>query len=205
MRETEMLSRLIGGYRHTALVGVAARLRLADHVTGGAHTATELAEATGARPDMLSHLLRALAALGVLEIDDAGVIRLTQMGELLRDGHPGRMRQSAAYAATVSGPAFDGLYASMLDGTPAFVHRFGVPFYERVMSSAELARNFTAMLRIPGFNERITQLMAPELHGTIYDIGGGDGLLLLDLLNANGSCRGVLFETPQAARLPGGR
>lgn len=202
MQEAEALSQLINGYRGTALIGVAARLRLADHIAGGATSTAELAEAAGVRPDMLSHLVRALVSLRIVEIEDTGNIRLAQMGELLRAAHPSAIWNSAVYAATVSGPAFEGLYDSLHDGVPAFVHKFGRLFYEWIEDSAELSVSFDKMLRLPGFNKRIVQMVRGDVHGTVYDIGGGDGSLLVELLDANPQCHGVLFEIPDPRLSP---
>jgi hypothetical protein len=66
------LQSVINEYRGTALIGVAARLRVPDHIAAGHCSAATLASATGTRIDRMRHVLRALVALGLLAETEEG-------------------------------------------------------------------------------------------------------------------------------------
>src|SRR5688572_18420943 len=53
------------GVWHTQMLYAAACLRIADHLDGEPRTAGELATATGAQPDTVARLMRALVSTGV--------------------------------------------------------------------------------------------------------------------------------------------
>lgn len=70
-------------------VRVAATLRLADHVAGGADSLAALVERTGTDPGVLGRLVDHLVTIGLLERSDTDTLTLTDLGEQLREGHPG--------------------------------------------------------------------------------------------------------------------
>src|SRR3954447_19636116 len=72
--------------------GVAATLRLADHVAAGTRTAGALAAAVDADQDALGRLLGHLVTAGVLSRAGGGSYGLTALGEQLRDDHPDGVR-----------------------------------------------------------------------------------------------------------------
>lgn len=72
---------------------VAASLGLVDHLADGPRTAAELARTTGTHAPSLDRLLRALATLDVLAEDADGRFRSTPLGDTLRSGVPGSMRE----------------------------------------------------------------------------------------------------------------
>jgi orsellinic acid C2-O-methyltransferase len=74
------LQQLIFGFFPSAVLSVAARLRIPDLVAGGPKTGDELADATGTHAPSLYRLLRALAYLGILEETEALRFGLTDLG-----------------------------------------------------------------------------------------------------------------------------
>ena len=66
------LGRLIGGYRATYVIGLAARLGIPDRLAGGPKSADAVASLVGADGSALSRLLRALVGLGLLVQDPTG-------------------------------------------------------------------------------------------------------------------------------------
>lgn len=189
------LQSVINGYRGTALVGVAARLRIPDRIAAGHCSTAALASATGTRVDRLRHLLRALIALGLLTETDDG-LRLTRFGDLLRSDHPRSLRHSAAYAVSVSAPAYDGLLTSLSSDRAAFWHRFGADFYGHLADRPDLTADFNRMLAQPELARAVAG--AVDLRGvhTVVDVGGGDGALLAELLRAHEHVHGLLFDLP---------
>jgi hypothetical protein len=63
---------LVLGLQISQSIHVAAVLGLADLLSAGSRTSTDLAMAAGAHPASLYRLMRALAAVGLLHEDDSG-------------------------------------------------------------------------------------------------------------------------------------
>lgn len=86
---------LLGGYRLTQLVHVAAKLGIADQLARGPRTVEQLASATASHADSLHRLLRTPAGFCVFaEMPDMH-FRLTPAAELLRTNVPGSLRTTA--------------------------------------------------------------------------------------------------------------
>src|SRR5207244_6111228 len=78
---------LLRGAMGTKALGIAADLRIAEALAAGPRPVNELARMSGADPDTLQRILRALASDGVFAEDERGVFRNTEASELLgRDG-----------------------------------------------------------------------------------------------------------------------
>ncbi|WP_232828198.1 methyltransferase family protein [Kribbella monticola] len=182
MDPTAWVGSLISGYRGTAVVGTAASLGLPGLIAKGHQTVDSLAASTGTTPHRLTHLLRALVALGLQIGSEDGRFLLSAFGDTLLDDRPGSLGQSAIYAASCSAPAFVGLTASLFDDTSAFEHQFGADFYSVVTGNPEVLTAFTAMLDIPGYTAAVSAALDLSHRSVVVDVGGGDGALLVELL-----------------------
>ncbi len=65
---TQHAFQLMTGHIVASAVNIAARLGLSDRLAQGPRTADDLARETGANPDALYRLMRALAGVGVFEV-----------------------------------------------------------------------------------------------------------------------------------------
>ena len=78
-----ILHQMIGGFKTSRLIFVAAKLDLIDHLAGGIQNTHELAKVVKADPNALYRFLRALAALGVVEEVELRRFTLTPVGACL--------------------------------------------------------------------------------------------------------------------------
>jgi DNA-binding Lrp family transcriptional regulator len=186
---------LVRGALATRAVGIAADLGIAESLAAGPRSAAELAEELGADPDALRRVLRALAADGVFEQPEAGVFENNPTSELLRDD------ATAAFAHL-----FGGVWhrvAGELDATgePSFPKLFGTDFWSWLADyPAERAAFDRAM--VAGKEDRVERLLALPWRGdeTVVDVGGGNGSLLVSLLERMPGVRGVVFDLPETTR-----
>jgi 2,7-dihydroxy-5-methyl-1-naphthoate 7-O-methyltransferase len=175
-------------------VGIAATLRLADHVDAGATRLDELAERAGADPDALGRLLRYLVARGAFT-EEGGVYGNNDVSRLLLDdggwrqwldldGAPGLWAES---------------WAALLDAV-----RTGSPNRDEGWYYDELERTG----RWDSFDELMAaqvEANAREVAGAydwsaveqVVDVGGGTGVMLRTLLAAHPHLRGSLFDLPR--------
>jgi precorrin-6B methylase 2 len=193
------LRRLVNGYQASQAIHVAATLGVADHLVDGPRTSDELAAAVGAHADSLYRLLRALAAVGVLHEDDGRRFALTPVGECLRADAD---EPVGGWAAFVGRPyvwrAWDGLLDAVRTGENAFEREHGVdPWTFRTRDPEEGAIFDRAMGDITRRAQRST-LAAFDFSrfGTVVDVGGGNGALLVALLSAHPQMRGVVLDLP---------
>ncbi|MET8854471.1 methyltransferase [Amycolatopsis sp. NPDC004625] len=180
-------------------VRVAATLGLADH-TG---TAAELASATGASPAALACLLDHLVTAGVFAFE-SGRYRPTELGAQLRT-EGAKVLLDIHRAGGRAELAFADLLGTITTGEPAYERRYGRGFWADIDAEPRLRRSFDAQMnwrfrvRAPQIAERFGWGRFPR----IVDVGGGDGLLLAEILRAHPGVRGEVLDlaaTAAAAR-----
>jgi hypothetical protein len=191
----------IGHYVSRAL-HVAAKLGLADLLNGGPRSYTELAQATATQAAALNRVMRLLASVGVFEEQENGRFALTPLGECLRAEMPGSMRAAVMLfgGARVQDEWRDLEYC-VRTGEPAYRRR-GVtdPFKDPLRSDPEEAATFDAAMA--DFTKLAAIAVAAvydfgPLH-SVVDVGGGNGALLIGILRAHPTVRGVVFDRPEA-------
>ena len=69
---------LMTGHIVASAVNISARLGLSDRLANGPRTADDLARETGANPDALYRVMRALAGVGVFEESSAADVRASR-------------------------------------------------------------------------------------------------------------------------------
>ena len=194
------LARLISRYWATHIVGLAARLGIANRWPAGrSRSADELAALVGADGPALARLLRALVGLGLLVQDPDGRFTLTAAGSCLRDDVPGSQRAAAIFAASdYVQHAWLGLEHSIRTGQAAFDHVHGVTNWQYRSQHPEDERVFNRFMT-QASGQGIPSLLAAydfSPHQRIVDVGGGRGHLLAAILEANPSAVGVLVDLP---------
>ena len=147
--------------------------------------------------------MRLLASVGVFNEHEDGNFALTPLGDLLRADVPGSMRASVLlFAGVVIQDGWKELEYCVRTGHPAF---------RRTSPDADA---FTAMAQDPEAAAIFDQAMAtfaPQTAAAVAaaydfssfaklaDVGGGNGALLIGILNANPRLRGLVFDQPHVA------
>lgn len=198
-RASTALLTLINGFQVSQAIHVAARLGIADLLTGGPRSSEDLAAATGAHAPSLYRLLRALASVGVLYEDTDRRFSLTPLGDCLRSDSRSPVGPWASY---IGEPAYrlawGQLEHSVRTGETAFRHVHGMSAYEYRARNPEAGAIFdqamTALSR--GTNEVLLDAYDFGRFRCVVDLGGGQGALLAAILAKYRSVRGVLFDQP---------
>jgi len=197
------LVELIGGNWATQAIGVAARLGLADHVASGVTQVDALARACACDASALHRLLRGLAALGVLRLDDdddGGRCSLTPTGELLRRDAVLGLNAHAQWWSQQAWAVWSDLMGSVRTGQSTRQRERGQKGFDHLDADAESAHLFHRSM------VELTRLVAVDLArspalpdaGVVIDLGGGHGELLAEVLRARPGLRGVLFDLDHA-------
>lgn len=191
------LQRLIDGYQLSQAVSVAARLGIADLLAERPRTVDELARATGAHPESLLRLLRALASMDVFTEESAELFGLTPLAEGLRSDVPGTLK---AWAIQSGQPymweAYGQLEHSIMTGESAFRKAHGIgawDYRERHPSAGETFDN-----AMQEGAQRVSNSLVGAYDfsrvGMVVDVGGGNGALLAAILEANPDMHGILYD-----------
>jgi SAM-dependent methyltransferase len=191
----------VGHYVSRALY-VAAKLGVADVLKDGPRRSHEIAKATGTHALSLRRVLRLLASVNVFEERDNNTFALAPMGELLRDDTTGSMR---AWVMLFTGigvqDSWKELEYCVRTGQPAFRknHPDGDAFSnmtdpeQRTVFDKAMA-TFTSGLAIA-----VAAAYPFAQFGTVADIGGGNGALLIGILKAAPELNGIVFDLPATA------
>lgn len=194
MSEAVVWDALRGGLVTRALALVA-ELRIAERLADGPRAAPDLAREAGADPDTLHRLLRALASDGIFAEDDAGLFRNTPASaQLARSGW-------GDFAHLFGGAWLRAVAELGADGQPTFPRLYGTGFWSWLQANpAERAAFDRAMEQ--GWERRLERLDSVGWRGdeTVVDVGGGNGSLLLALLDRRPGLRGVVFDLPETVR-----
>jgi O-methyltransferase domain len=179
----------------TRALGLAAELDVARLLSDGRKPVAELAAASGADPDTLNRLLRALASDGIFAEVEPGVFGNTPVSELLTvDGWDDFARGFGGHWLQ----AVAGLDAS---GEASFPRVFGDEFWSWLGAHPEERASFDRAMA-QGWRGRLERLESVEWRGdeTVVDVGGGNGSLLLAFLERHPEMRGIVFDLPETVR-----
>jgi hypothetical protein len=178
-------------------VRVAATLRLADLMAGGAEHVEDLAERTGTDADALGRMLRHLTRHGVFAEPSPGRFTLNETADLLRSDHPAGMR--ANFDLDGFGGRMDLVFTELMHtvrtGQPAWEAAFGTPFWEHLAADPAMAASFDATM---AGSTRTAAAAAYDWSGVrhVVDVGGGTGALLAEVLRDNANLRATLVDLP---------
>ncbi|MGW1175044.1 methyltransferase [Kitasatospora sp. NPDC002543] len=185
------------GFVFPAALRAAADTGVADALADGPATAAELAAATGTDARNLYRVLRLLATRGVVAEDGHGRFTLTETGQALRSDVPYSARSAVRMLTdrTFWRPA-ERMAHCLTEGTTAFDAVFGMPFFDHFAQDEETAAVFHVGMAAMSDVENPAIAAACDLPdtGTVVDVGGGHGGLLLEVLRRNPGLEGVLHD-----------
>ena len=180
----------------TRALGLAADLGVSDALAGGPRRIEDLAREVGADADTLHRLLRALASDGVFAEDEPRVFRNTPVSERL-------LTPSERAFAHLFGGIFHRAAGELTaTGAPAFPRVFGDEFWSWLAEHPDERAAFDTAMTGDGGRQRVDELERLEWRGdeTIVDVGGGNGSLLIALLDRKPTLRGIVFDLPETVR-----
>jgi orsellinic acid C2-O-methyltransferase len=195
------LYHLATGHYVSQALCLAARLGIADLLKDGPRHAKELAEGTGTHASSLHRVMRLLANAGIFEEQENGSFALTALGACLREGVPGSMRAMVMlYAGERMRNNWQELEYCVRTGAPVFRKRgLDDPFKDPARSPEDNATFDAAMADVTRLNA-VAVVAAYDFapFRTVVDVGGGNGTLLISILQAYPHLHGMVFDQPHA-------
>lgn len=196
----DVLSELLFGFIGTQLLYVVSKLGIADLITNEPVSVEALASQTDASPDVLYRFLRALAALGVFaEVEERVFAQTPTSLPLRRESGSGWHEFSIVYGSIYR--AFAEALPAVQSGENMFERASGSGWWDWLMTHPELGDAFNRAMQA-GAEARVAALGDFPWHQveTVVDVGGGNGTLIIGLLERHPHLRGVIFDLPDVAR-----
>jgi hypothetical protein len=176
---------------------VALDLRIADKLAGGPQTTTALAKAAGVLEDPLYRMLRVLATVGIFTEEAPRTFALTPAAELVRSDRPGSLH---AIALWLTDPLLrrvhtDAMY-TMKTGKTAAEHVLGMNDWEYFATHPDVSERFNRAMTSMSAAVIPAVLEAYDFSviGTLVDVAGGHGEVLMSILKTHAAMKGVLFD-----------
>ncbi|MEV8567278.1 methyltransferase [Streptomyces sp. NPDC051322] len=195
-----LLRELAFGAAAAAAVRAAARLGVADALTGSSATVDELAAAVRTEPAPLRRLLRALSCYGVFAENEDGAFVHTDMSRLLRDDDPQSLRYIVLWCTEPwTWDVWPRLDEAVRSGSSVFREVFGKEFFDHLhQDAAESAQVFNRAMTTSSMQSALDVAALLDLTGvaTVADIGGGQGHVLASLLEKHPEAHGTLLDLP---------
>jgi len=192
------MSNLITGYWKTQTVFTAVKLGVIESLAEKSKTAREIAVERNLDEKATESLLWALQSLKIIHYDQNLVISLTEFGRLLLKEQKGSM----AYASLVWGSehynTWRMLPKSIKSGKPAFKRIYGNHYFNWLDKHPDRAIEYHkamaeyAEIDYQSFVEKIDF----GQHSVVMDVGGGQGILLANILSRYPGAKGILIEKP---------
>jgi O-methyltransferase domain/Dimerisation domain len=195
------LLRLAYGAQAAQVVYLAAKLGLADLLKDWPMPAHDLATSVGVDAVVLRRIMRALGSLGILAEATGDRFALTEMGQYLRSDRPDSVQQRAIFNTEVLQPLWGELLHTLRTGESGAARVLDMPMYQYLTAHPEIGALFD---RTMASAARVRLRPAVEAYdfgqfGTIVDVGGGNGALLIEILRAYDRPRGIVFDLPTVA------
>jgi len=192
-----VMMEMLYGALATQMISVAAELGIADLLAGGPRPVDDLAREAGANPDGLFRLLRGLAGIGVFTEVSPRTFGLNPLGETLRSGVKGSMKE---IAQDVGGRtrlvAYSELAHSVRTGEPAFDHAHGTSMWNYLQTHPEEVALFGKAMGNLASEAHSVAFANYDLSDAQYlvDIAGGEGWLIAALAPHYPNLKATVFD-----------
>jgi hypothetical protein len=179
----------------TRALGLVAELRVAQALAEGPRSHEALARERDVNADALYRVLRALASDGIFKEVEPGVFGNTAASEMLvRGGWDD-------FAHLFGGTWLQAVAALDASGEPSFPRAHGDEYWAWLAAHPDERAAFDRAMA-QGWQTRIDRLESIGWRGDelVVDVGGGNGSLLVALLERHPRMRGIVFDLPETVR-----
>lgn len=182
------------------ILGTCARFGVADVIAAGTTSSAGIAARCEADAEAMYRLLRAGAAVGLFQEGTDRTFTLTPVGECIRTGVPGSVREFVV-AETAPGHwlPWGRLYDAVKRGQSVAAETLGMDAWDYYAAHPEEALwfargmgNLSAMV-----SQDVGRVYDASDRKRIVDVGGSQGVLLGALMKQSDGSRGVLFDRPE--------
>lgn len=179
----------------------AAELDLAEHLAKTPQTAATLARITHTHESTLIRLLNFLCLKNIFSCNQHGEYTLPATSSPMLASHPQSIKPFLLHDDETRWNAFGNLTYAIKTGKPAFDMLYNQDYFTSLKQAPELSKRFDNAMNIISAEEDATIAKHLSLHGTITDIGGGNGQLLKQILAIHPEqITTILFDLPNVVQ-----
>lgn len=192
--ETAMYMR---GFQVSKMLSVAAELLIADRLRDRPRPVAEIAAESGAHPEMLLRLCKALASFGIFAVDQENNLLQTPRSACLRtDATPTLHYAALFWGMPSTWSSWGNLGETVRTGRPAFEATYGMPNFEYLKTNPQEGSIFDDFMRHSPDDRHAAVAATYDFSGAqvVVDVGGGNGGLLKAILDVHVGVRGILFD-----------
>jgi len=192
---TELLEMAMG-FAPSCVLCAAARLGVADALGDAGRSASEVATACNADPSSMYRLLRAMAALGLLNETSPQHFRLTALGRPLRKDVPDSAWAAVVFWADLLASFWSRLGECVRTGKNAAQVMEQAGIASRWSQEPDAGSIFRAVMGTSPAQDYapIADAWPFPASGVVADLGGGGGSLILAILESHPDLRGMLVD-----------
>lgn len=189
------------GFTVQAALRVAVELNVADHLINGPKTPEELAHELEVDRHLLHRIMSMLASRNIFSVSADGHFSLNSVAQYLRSDLPDSLLAAVLMLTDDTFWLPLGKLTGTVRGEPVFKQLFGMSFYEYwsredlSVSENDFHAGMSSMSSVE--NKFLVRSYHFPEWATVVDIAGGFGGLLLRVLRANPTLKGILFDQPQ--------
>jgi O-methyltransferase domain len=183
-------------YSRSRMVCAAARLGIADALSGGERSVDDLAKICAADRGSLYRLLRALAVFGITSETTPGSFVLTPLGEPLRKDAPNSVWPAVVFWADLLADSWSYLTDCVRTGQSAFKVMESRGIASRWSKDPDANAIFRAVMGTAPAEDYVPIAHAWNFSGrrVVADLGGGGGALISAILKTNPHLNGMLVD-----------
>lgn len=195
----EKLLMLMSGEWVSRGLYVATKLEIADHLQSSPKSIEDLSHLTQCNPESLYRLLHMLAGFGIFEEVSPGVFSNTETSNMLAKTNPDTLNALSIFYGEEIHKSWEELLPSIQTGTPAFQLAYKQPVFSYFKENPSRAKIFQEAMK-----EKSTAVIKSASStydfnkvGSVYDIGGGYGQFMQNLLQNHPNMQGMVFDLPE--------
>jgi len=190
---------LATGFMASAALHAITKLGIPEFLRAGPKSAEHLAREANVNEDALYRVMRALASIGVFNEVSPRTFTLTPLGELLRAGVPGTLKEMILWwNDRLHFETYAEMEQALRTGETVIEKVHGDSCFDYLAKHKEISDHFNAaMTDFSG----VTVPAVLDVYdfswlngGTLVDIAGGHGYLLTEVLRRYPQVRGKLFD-----------
>lgn len=184
------------GFANTAVLHALVKAGVIEQLRDQPRTLSDLAQSCNLNPDMLHRTLRFATVIDVVA-DDGEAYRLTDVGRLLLKDVPGSLYMGLMLIGSEPWQnAWRNFGHALATGEDAFAPVMHASFFDYLDRHPEYGAPFnqwqTILTTMAG--HAIAEAYDFSPFQTLCDVGGGQGILLKNILSANPHLHGILYD-----------
>ena len=190
------------GALRAQILCVAAELGIAERLWhDGPVTASELAPKLGIDATVLERVLRGLVSMNVCDEIEGSRFRLTALGEYLRPNHPDSVEPRVLLHGKFFHRLWDNLTETVRTGEGGGQRVLAMPSHEYLAKEPQIGALFDRTMASEGPFRHRPAVEAYDFgqFGTVIDVGGGNGALIVEILTVYAQPTGIVFDLTRTA------